>query len=134
MKKILVLVAFFVTIFATTTSAQQQGGGDPAAMMARYKERVKPQLMEKTQLSDALAEKVLDINFESRAAMRGMRDLSEEDRKKKMDEIQADITKKYKALPLNDDQIKSVNAFFEEQRKNMQQRQGGGNGNGGGNN
>jgi Spy/CpxP family protein refolding chaperone len=131
MKKIFVLVAFFVTVFATTTNAQQQGGGDPAAMMARYKERVKPQLIEKTKLTDQQADKVLDINFESRAAMRNMRDLSDEDRKKKMDEVQADINKKYKALPLTDDQIKSVNAFFEEQRKNMQQRQGG---NGGGNN
>jgi hypothetical protein len=132
MKKIFLMVAFFVTVFATTTNAQQQGGGDPAAMMARYKERVKPQLVEKTKLSDELADKVLDINFESRAQLRGLRDLSEEDRKKKMDEVQADITKKYKALPLTEDQIKSVNAFFEEQRKNMQQRQGGGNG--GGNN
>ena len=126
------LVALFVTLYATSANAQQ-GGGDPAAMMARYKERVKPQLVEKTKLSDAQADKVLDINFESRQAMRGLRDLSEADRKKKMDEVQADIDKKYKALPLTDDQIKSVNAFFEEQRKNMPQRQGG-NGNGGGNN
>ena len=131
MKKILVLVALFVTVYATSANAQQQGGGDPAAMMARYKERVKPQLIEKTKLSDEQADKVLDINFESRQAMRGLRDLSEEDRKKKMDEVQADINKKYKALPLTDDQIKSVNAFFDEQRKNMQNRQGG---NGGGNN
>ena len=134
MKKIFMLVALFVTIYATS-NAQQQGGGDPAAMMARYKERVKPQLVEKTKLSDEQADKVLDINFESRQAMRGMRALSPEDRKKKMDEVQAEIDKKYKALPLTDDQIKSVNAFFDEQRKNMQQRQGGnGNGNGGGNN
>jgi len=129
MKKIFMLVALFVTVYATSASAQGQQGGDPAAMMARYKERVKPQLIEKTKLSDELADKVLDINFESRAATRGMRDMSEEDRKKKMDEVQADINKKYKALPLTDDQIKSVNAFFDEQRKAMQQRQGG---NGGG--
>jgi hypothetical protein len=130
MKKIFLLVALFVTIYATS-NAQQQGGGDPAAMMARYKERVKPQLVEKTKLSDEQADKVLNINFESRQAMRGLRDLSEEDRKKKLDEVQVETNKKYKAIPLTDDQIKSVNTFFEEQRKNMPQRQCG---NGGGNN
>ncbi len=131
MKKILLLVALFVTVYSTSVSAQQQGGGDPVAMLAKYKERVKPQLIEKTKLSDDQADKVLDLSFGSRMALRGLRDLSEEDRKKKMEEVQADLNKKYKALPLTDDQIKNVNSFFDEERKKMQQRQGG---NGGGNN
>jgi len=42
-----------------------------------------------------------------------------------MDEVKAENNKKYKAIPLTDDQVKSVDEFFEEQRKNMQQRQGG---------
>ena len=130
MKKLLVLVAFLTNICITQASAQ--GGGDPAAMAQRYKERVKPQLLEKVKISDAEAEKFIDIQLGSRQQMRGLRDLSEEDRKKKMDEMQADQLKQYKAIPLTDDQVKAVQSFFEEMRKNMQQqRQNGGQGNGG---
>jgi hypothetical protein len=94
-------------------------------MLARMKERVKPQLIEKTKLTDVQADKVIEINFESRQQLRGLRDLSEEERKKKMDEVKAENNKKYKAIPLTDEQAKSEDEFFEEQRKNMQQRQNG---------
>lgn len=127
MKKILILVAIFTTICMTNASAQQRTGNmDPAAMAQRFKERVKPQLVEKTKLTDEQAEKVLDIQFASRQEMRGLRDLSDDDRKKKLEEIQTGTNKKYKAIPLTDEQVKAVNEFFEEMRKNMQQRQGNG--------
>ncbi|HWJ28621.1 MAG TPA: hypothetical protein VNS32_18910 [Flavisolibacter sp.] len=130
MKKLLFLVALFTTLCATQVEAQQQGGGDPAAMMQRMKDRIKPQLIEKTKITDAQADKVVEINFNARSQMRGLRDLSEDDRKKKMEEIQTSINKQYKDIPLTDDQIKAVNDYFEEQRKAMQERrqQGGGNG------
>jgi Spy/CpxP family protein refolding chaperone len=121
MKKLLILVALFSTICVTKVDAQQ-GGGDPAAMMQRMKDRLKPQLIEKAKLTDAQADKVVEINFNARSQMRGLRDLSEDDRKKKLEEVQASINKEYKAIPLTDDQIKSVNDFFEEQRKAMQER------------
>lgn len=127
MKKFLFIVAFMTTLGVLHASAQP-GGGDPAAMLARMKERVKPQLIEKTKLTDTEADKVIEINFESRQQLRGLRDLSEEDRKKKMDEIKVENSKKYKAIPLTDDQIKSVDEFFEEQRKNMQQQRPNGDG------
>jgi hypothetical protein len=129
MKKLFVLVAFLTTLFISNAQAQQ-GGGDPAAQLQRYKERVKPQLVEKVKLTEAQAERVIDISFGYRSQMRGFRDLSEEERKKKTEEIQAAQEKEYKAIPLTDDQIKAVNEFFIEQRKQMQQqRQNGGNGN-----
>lgn len=124
MKKFLFIIAFITTLGVINANAQQ-GGGDPAAMLARMKERIKPHLIEKTKLTDAQADKIIEINFESRQQLRGLRDLSEEDRKKKMEEVKADTNKKYKAIPLTDDQIKLVDEFFEEQRKNMQQRQSG---------
>ena len=129
MKKLLVLVAVFTTAILSNANAQGGNGNfDPAAFKARYLERTKPLLIEKTKLTDEQADKVLEINWESRSKLRGMRDLSDEERKKKMDEIQADVNKQYKAIPLTDDQIKSVNDFFDEQRKLMQQqRQNGGN-------
>ena len=126
MKKFLFIIAFMTTLGVMNASAQQ-GGGDPAAMLARMKERVKPQLIEKAKLTGVQADKVIEINFESRQQLRGLKDLSEEDRKKKMDEVKAENNKKYKAIPLTDDQVKSVDEFFEEQRKNMQKQRSNGN-------
>ncbi len=125
MKKFLFIIAFMTTLGVMNASAQQ-GGGDPAAMLARMKERVKPQLIEKAKLTDVQADKVIEINFESRQQLRGLKDLSEEDRKKKMDEVKAENNKKYKTIPLTDDQVKSVDEFFEEQRKNMQKQRSNG--------
>jgi hypothetical protein len=134
MKKLLVLIALFTTVYVTKADAQQGGGGqggDPAQMLQRYKDRVKPQLIEKTKLTDAQAEKVLDINFNYRTKMRGLRDLSEDDRKKQMDEITASQNKDYAAIPLTEDQVKAVNQFFDDLRKQMQQQRQNGGGNGG---
>ena len=131
MKKLFVLAVLLTTLFVGSAYAQQGGGGDPAAMMQRYKERVKPQLVEKTKITEAQSDKVIEISFNYRSQMRGMRDLSEDDRKKKMEEIQAAQNKEFLAIPLTEDQVKAVNTFFEEQRKQMQQQRqnGGGNGN-----
>jgi Spy/CpxP family protein refolding chaperone len=127
MKKLFFLLALTVGISSTTVFAQEQR--DPAAMAQRMKERVKPQLIEKTKLSDAEAEKVLDINIDMRMKMRDLRDLAQDERQKKMDEMNKERDAKYKAIPLTDDQIKKVNDFFEEQRQQMrQQRQNGGGG------
>ena len=56
--------------------------------------------------------------------MRGFRDLSEEERAKKVEELNAENTKKYKEIPLTDDQVNAVNEYFAERRKNMQKKQG----------
>lgn len=129
MKKLFVLVAVFTTMLLSNANAQG-GNFDPAAMKARYLERTKPALIEKTKLSAEVADKVLEINWEARQKLRGLRDLSDDERKKKQDEAQTETNTKYKAIPLTDEQIKAVNDFFEEQRKQMQQqRQNGGGGN-----
>lgn len=84
--------------------------------------------MEKTKLSDAQADKVLEVNLWAQQQRRGFRELSEEDRAKKTKEIQEEVNKKYKAIPLTDDQIKAVDEFYAEMRRNMQNRGGGGGG------
>jgi Spy/CpxP family protein refolding chaperone len=130
MKKLMVLVALFTTVMVSKADAQQQGGGDPAAMKQKMIDRMKPLLVEKTKLTEAQAEKVIEINFNYRSRMRGLRDLTDDERKKQIEVIQMAETKEYKAIPLTDEQIKSVNDFFEDQRKQMQQarQQNGGNG------
>lgn len=126
MKKFLLIVA---VLFAVHT-LQAQGGmqWDPAQAMERMKQMVKPGLMEKTKLSDAQADKVLEVNLWAQQQRRGFRELSEEDRAKKTKEIQEEVNKKYKAIPLTDDQIKAVDEFYAEMRRNMQNRGGGGGG------
>ncbi|RYZ22040.1 MAG: hypothetical protein EOO16_10710 [Chitinophagaceae bacterium] len=129
MKKLFFLLALTAGIATTSVHAQDQQR-DPAAMAQRYKERVKPSLVEKTKVSDTEAEKIMDLYLGQREQMRGLRELSQEDRAKKMDEMNADLSKKLKAIPLTDDQVKTVMTFFEEQRaqqrQRMQQNGGGG--------
>jgi Spy/CpxP family protein refolding chaperone len=127
MKKVLALLAIILVASFNTIMAQPPGGGDPAQMLEMMKQRVKPQLIEKTKITDAQADKVLEIQIASQGSMRGMRDLSEDVRATKMKEIREENNKKFKAIPLTDDQIKSVNDFYEEMRKNRMQRGGGNN-------
>ena len=118
MKKLIVLLVLAACVYSTNVNAQ---GGDPAAREARMKE-MKTQLVEKAKITEAEADKVLEINTSMREQMRGLRDLSEADRAKKMEEIQADMSKKFKAIPLTDDQVKAVNDYMAERRKQMQQQ------------
>ena len=125
MKQIISLAVFALAL--SLGNAQAQGGQmDPAQMLEMMKQRVKPQLIEKTKLTDAQADKVLEIQLWSQGEMRGMRDMSEEERATKTKTVNEEKTKKFKAIPLTDDQIKAVNDFYEEMRRNRPQRGGGG--------
>jgi hypothetical protein len=128
MKKIIALLTIVGCIAATNVMAQGGGGGqqmDPAQMLEMMKQRIKPQLIEKTKLSDSEADKVLEIQLWSQSQGRGLRDLSEEERAAKQKETADERKKKLKAIPLTDDQIKAVDDFYEEMRRNRPQRGGG---------
>ena len=128
MKKIIALLTIVGCIAATSVMAQGGGGGqqmDPAQMLEMMKQRIKPQLMEKTKLSDSEADKVLEIQLWSQSQGRGLRDLSEDERAAKQKETADERKKKLKAIPLTDDQIKAVDDFYEEMRRNRPQRGGG---------
>jgi hypothetical protein len=132
MKKLFFLVVLFTMVYSTKVDAQQNGDRDPAAMMQRMKERIKPSLIEKTKLTDAQADKVIEINFSNQRKRRDIRmdqTLTDEERTKKNAELQEAQNASLKAIPLTDDQVKDVNNFFEEMRKEqMQRRQNSGNG------
>lgn len=94
-------------------------------------ERMKQQktdLIAKAKISDAEADKVMQIRQESMKDWRAMRDLSQEERQKKMADMKTENDKKFKAIPLTDDQVKAVDEFYDEQMKRMMNRQGGGSG------
>ncbi|MBY0480051.1 MAG: hypothetical protein K2Q21_01750 [Chitinophagaceae bacterium] len=131
MQKTLALIVLVLGCTFNVLMAQPPGGGqpamDPAQMLSMMKERVKPKLIEKTKLTDLQADKVLEIRVASMAQMRGLRDLSEEERTAKMKKLREENNEKYKTIPLTEDQIKAVNDFWDEMRKNQMQRGAGNN-------
>lgn len=123
MKKLLFLTLIMGAIFSTSALAQagpaapKSQGPDPAAMLQQMKDRLKQPMVEKTGLTPALADKVIEINFEMRMAASQLRDLSEADRSAKIAELKAAKEKKLNDL-LTPEQQKAVKAFYEDMAKN----------------
>ena len=121
MKKFLFLTLILGAIISTTANAQ--AGPDPAAMLQQMKEKQKPGLIEKVGLTEAQADKLIEINFETRMASSGLRDLNEADRSKKIAELKAAKEKKISEF-LTPEQIKAVNAYYESMGRNVQPKTG----------
>ena len=122
MKKLL----FFLCL-SLSLGAMAQGGQDltPEQRLERVKGIYKAPLMEKAKIPEAQADKLVSIIAETQAKMTPlMRDqsLNPEDRMKKLEELRADRDKKFKDIPLSDDQLKAVNTVIDEIRRNMQQQ------------
>ena len=137
MKKILFLSLIFSALISTTTYAQ--GSSGPAAkpqptpqqptaeQMATWlkqaKEQQVPPMVEKTGLTEAQANRVIEINFEIRQiAGTALQGLNETDRAAKLAELKATKEKKYSEIPLTPEQIKAVYAFYEDMGKNAPQK------------
>lgn len=129
MKKFLFLTLILSAIISTSVNAQggtaqAQGTSDPAAILQQMKEKQKPGLVEKVGLTDAQAEKVIEINYEMRMqAARELKDLNEADRTKKLTELKSAKEKKFLEF-LTPEQIKTMNTYYEEMGKNRQQKSG----------
>jgi Spy/CpxP family protein refolding chaperone len=122
MKKYLLMLFILSAIFTTATNAQS--AADPGALLQQMKEQQKPGLMEKAGLTEAQAEKIIEINYETRMqAGRELKDLNEADRTKKLAEIKAMKEKKYSEV-LTPEQMKAVKTYYEEMGKNMQKKAG----------
>ena len=127
MKKFLFLSLIFSAMISTSIYAQAGDPPttpDPAVMLQQIKEKVKPQMVEKTGLTEAQADKVIEINFEMRMAMSAFRDLSEADRSKKVAELKLARDKKLTEIPLTEEQIASVKSFYENMGKNAPPKTG----------
>ena len=122
MKKLLFLTLLFGALISTTANAQ--AGDEPANVLQQMKEKQKPGLIEKVGLTDAQAEKVIELNYEMRMkASTELKGLSEEDRSKKMAELKAEKEKKFAEF-LKPEQIKALYAYYEEMGKNMPKKAG----------
>jgi Skp family chaperone for outer membrane proteins len=115
MKKFLFLTLIFGALISTRMYAQS--APDPAVMLQQMKDRVKPQMVEKTGLTEAQADKVIELNFEMRQAAAAFRDLPEADRSKRIADLKTAKDKKMSEF-LTAEQIKAVKSFYEELVKN----------------
>jgi lipopolysaccharide export LptBFGC system permease protein LptF len=123
MKKIFLFIAFLSTVFSSSVFAQNNENAE--AMLNRLKERIKPQLVEKAKITEAQADRVIETNFALQRQRRQIRmdqALSQEEKANRNLSIDAARDKEFSAIPLTAEQVKAVNAFFEEDAR--QQRQG----------
>jgi hypothetical protein len=126
MKKLLFLSLISGALISTSANAQgPEVKPQPATMLKEAKEKQIPMLVEKAGLTDAQAEKVIEINFETRfGAATALQGLNEADRTAKLAEIKAAKEKKYSEIPLTPEQIKAMYAAYEDWGKSMQKKQG----------
>jgi len=118
MKKILFLTLLFGALLSTTANAQ--AGDEPVNVLQQMKEKQKPGLMEKVGLTSEQAEKVIELNYEMRMkATTELKDLTGEERSKKMAELKAAKEKKFAEF-LTPEQITAMNKYYEEMGRNMQ--------------
>ena len=128
MKKFLFLT-FFSAIIGASAFAQNSSGiasgskeaPDAATILKQTKEKVAPQMVEKTGLTTAQAEKVIEILFEMRQAAGALQNLSAEERSAKLAELKATKDKRMSEL-LTPEQITAVKSFYEEMGKNSERR------------
>ena len=124
MKKILFLLALITTVSVSAVYAQQTE--TPEQMQQRMRDRIRPELVSKTGITESQADKVIDINFalqKQRREIRNDQALTQEEKIKRNSEIDAARDKEYAGIPLTDEQIKSVNTFFDEMKKQTKKPQ-----------
>ena len=121
MKKLLCLTLIFGAFISANTFAQ---AGDPPSPLQQMKEKIRPQMVEKTGLTEAQADKVIEINYELRQSMRAHANLSEAERAQKVAELKVARDKKYSEIPLTAEQIAAVKTFYENMGKNPPQKSG----------
>jgi Spy/CpxP family protein refolding chaperone len=119
MKKFLFLTLILGALVSTTTYAQ---AGDPPNVLQQMKEKQKPGLIEKVGLTEAQADKIIELNYEMRMqAGRELKDLPEADRSKKLAELKAAKEKKFSEF-LTPEQITAMNKYYEEMGKNREKK------------
>ena len=123
MKKILFLTFILGALVSTTTYAQPAGDPPSPPTLQQVKELQKPGLIEKAGLTEAQADKLIELNYEMRMAMSAFKDLSEAERSKKITELKEAKEKKIAEL-LTPEQIQAVKAYYQEMTKNRQLKAG----------
>jgi hypothetical protein len=122
MKKVLALLTFIVACSFTSLYAQPPGGGqqmNPAQMKEMMKTRYKESL---NFLNDVQLDSVVNIVMDTRGGMRGMRDMSPEERQAAMKKAAEARDKRLDAALPKDISQKVKDALTQMQQRMMQQR------------
>ncbi len=89
-------------------------------MLQNMKERLKPAMIAKASITDAQADKVVEIIFALQRQRRDVKKnaaLSEDEKKSMYKQIDEARDKEFSGIPLTAEQIKAVNLVFEEEKK-----------------
>ena len=137
MRKFLFLSLIFCALIATTANAQDGGpvatkptapppsqptAEQIAVMVKEAKEKHAPPMAAKTGITLAKAERVIEINWEIRVqASAALQGLNDADRTAKLAEFKA-LKEKKMSEALTPDEVKAVNAYYEEMGKNAPQK------------
>jgi hypothetical protein len=116
MKKAFALLTIFLSLSGGVLLAQQGGGGrnfDPAQMKERDMKMLKESDLK---LTDAQADSVASINIASRQSMRALRELSEDERRAKMKEMNDARQKRWAEALKSEELAKKVADLYEKQR------------------
>lgn len=121
MKKFLFLTLIFCAVISTAANAQPQTqpqaqAPDPAVMLQQMKEKIRPEMVAKTGLTEVQCDKIIELNFEMRMAAAALKDLPEAERSAKIQELKAAKEKKFTEF-LTPEQIKAVKEFYENMGK-----------------
>ena len=119
MKKIVTVLAVFLSIGSTSLMAQQGEGRsfDPAKMKERELQRLKESDLK---LTDVQADSVVAINIETMKEMRGIRELAQEERAAKLKEVDALRLKRWSEALKDKELANKVAAYYEKQRAERQ--------------
>lgn len=117
MKKVIGVLAFLCTVSVSTLMAQPPGGRnfDPAKMKERQLQQLKESGLN---LTDAQADSVVSVNMEARQQMRGLRDLSDDQRQAKMKELNDYRLKRWTEALKDETLAKKVADYYEKERGN----------------
>ena len=121
MKKFLFLTLIFGSLLSTNLFAQA-ADGQTKSLLEMMTERHKAPMVAKTGLTEAQVDAVLAINAEIKEAGAIVNTLPAADRPGKFAALKEAKDKMYREIPLTDEQVKSVYAYFEEVGKNMQKK------------
>ena len=117
MKKLL-LLSLICSAISITSFAQ---AGDPPSVLQQMKDKIVPAMVEKTGLTTAQAEKVVELNYEMRMAAAGLKDLPEAEPSAKIQELKAAKEKKF-SEHFTAEQIASVKKFYEDMAANADKK------------
>jgi len=114
MKKVIPMLVLAVGLGCSAMAQPPAGGNfDPAKMKERQLQELKKSDLN---LTDVQADSVVSINMESMQQMKGMRDLSQDERTAKIKEMN-DYRLKRWSEALNDEALaKKVAEYYEKQR------------------